>query len=87
MPKVVSKSSLKSRMLEYLREVEATGEELIVTSHGRPVLKIVPYTPAQTPAQLFSDVRGRIRLPGDDELTSPIPADAFADSDLADLLS
>jgi len=39
----VSKSKFKARALEYFREVERTGRALIVTDHGRPVVKIVPY--------------------------------------------
>ena len=38
----VSKSTLKGKMLEYFRRVEETGEELIVTDNGRPVVKVVP---------------------------------------------
>ena len=43
MAKSVSKSQLKARALEYFREVERTGQELVVTDRGRPVLKIIPY--------------------------------------------
>lgn len=43
MEHTVSKSKLKARALEYFRQVEETGRELIVTDRGRPVLKIVPY--------------------------------------------
>lgn len=43
MPKTVSKSKLKARALHYFREVERTGQEIIITDRGRPVLKIVPY--------------------------------------------
>ena len=43
MPQRVSKCRLKARALEYFREVERTGNELIVTDRGKPVLKIVPY--------------------------------------------
>lgn len=39
----ISKSKFKARALEYFREVERTGRELVVTDHGRPVVKIVPY--------------------------------------------
>ena len=42
-PASISKSQFKARALEYFREVERTGRALIVTDHGRPVLKIVPY--------------------------------------------
>ncbi|MEE9132072.1 MAG: type II toxin-antitoxin system Phd/YefM family antitoxin [Gemmatimonadota bacterium] len=43
MARTVSKSKLKARALEYFREVERTGRELIITDRGKPVLKIVPY--------------------------------------------
>jgi len=43
MTKTISKSKLKAKALEYFREVERTGTELIITDHGRPVLKLVPY--------------------------------------------
>ena len=41
----VSKSRLKARALAYFRQVERTGKELVITDHGTPVLKIVPYAP------------------------------------------
>ncbi|MEW6221568.1 MAG: type II toxin-antitoxin system Phd/YefM family antitoxin [Thermodesulfobacteriota bacterium] len=42
-PQTVSKSQFKPRSLEYFRRIEETGEELVITDHGRPVLKVVPY--------------------------------------------
>ena len=36
----ISKSKFKPRALEYFREVEKTGKALIITDHGKPVLKI-----------------------------------------------
>ncbi|RLB59394.1 MAG: type II toxin-antitoxin system Phd/YefM family antitoxin [Deltaproteobacteria bacterium] len=39
----VSKSQFKPRALEYFREVERTGREIVITDRGRPVLRIVPY--------------------------------------------
>lgn len=56
----VSKSALKAEMLELFRRVEETGEELIVTDNGRPVLRVVPYHPKTSAAELFADVRGRV---------------------------
>ena len=41
---VVSKSQFKPRALEFFRRVEQTGREVIITDHGRPVLKIVPFS-------------------------------------------
>ncbi len=34
---------MKDRMSDYFREVEATGEELLVTKDGQLVLKIISY--------------------------------------------
>ena len=38
----ISKSKLKANMLRIFREIEESGEELIVTDHNRPVLRIQP---------------------------------------------
>ena len=43
MSSTVSKSRFKARALEYFRQVERTGEELIITDRGKPVLKLVLY--------------------------------------------
>ena len=61
----VSKSQLKAKMLEYFRRVEETGEELIVTDHGRPVLRVLPVVQARKADQLFADLRGRVVYHGD----------------------
>lgn len=58
--KTVSKSELKARMLEYFRRVEESGEDLVVTSHGKPVARVVPYTPKRDVTELFADIRGKI---------------------------
>jgi prevent-host-death family protein len=39
----VSKSEFKARALELFRQVEATGEPIVVTDHGKPALEIRPY--------------------------------------------
>ena len=41
--KVTSERALKNRMSDYFHEVEATGEELLVTKDGQLVLKIISY--------------------------------------------
>ncbi len=56
----VSKSTLKGKMLEYFRRVEETGEELIVTDNGRPVVKVVPIRTRVSAASMFADVRNRV---------------------------
>lgn len=46
MAKTVSKSQFKPKALAYLRAVEETGEALVITDRGRPVLRVEPYAPA-----------------------------------------
>lgn len=53
-------SALNAKMLEYCRRVDETGEELVVTVDGIPVLRIVPIRKRVTAATLFADVRGRV---------------------------
>lgn len=68
--KTVSKGVLKAKMLAYFREVEQTGEELIVTDHRKPVLKIVPITPPKmSVTDAFADLRGKIQY--FDNINSP----------------
>lgn len=56
----VSKGVLKAKMLEYLRRVEETGEELIVTDNNVPVVRIVPIRRRVPASAAFEDVRGRV---------------------------
>ena len=44
MEQIISKSQFKPRALQYFREVQERGVELIITDHGKPVIKIVPYS-------------------------------------------
>ena len=58
MGQVVSKASFNERTLDYLREVEATGNELIITDQGKPVLKLMRYSP--DPKALLESLRGTV---------------------------
>ena len=55
----ISKDELKARMLEIFREVEESGQELIVTDNGKPVLKIVPIKQKATVDEVFGDYYGK----------------------------
>lgn len=41
----VSKSQFKAKALEFFRQVEASGESVVVTDHGQPKLEVRPYQP------------------------------------------
>lgn len=58
MDQFVSKSAFKAKALEYCREVESTGKLLVITDHGKPVLKVVPYT--DDPMETLRSLRGSV---------------------------
>lgn len=60
--KKVSKSELKAKMFEHFREAERSGEGLIVTDYGKPVLKITPIRESQSLEDVFSDLRGKAQI-------------------------
>jgi len=57
----VAKGTLQKKVVEYFREVEAKGEEIIVTNNKIPVLKITPLKKTRHVADVFADVRGKIK--------------------------
>lgn len=58
MEHVVSKSKFKPHALKYFRQVEETGQALIITDHGKPVLKVVPYS--DDPEAALKMLRGTV---------------------------
>ncbi len=71
----ISKSKLKANMLRIFRELESSGEELIVTDRRRPVLRILPIARKKSVEEVFGAFRGGviyhedINLPTTDEWT------------------
>lgn len=64
--KTISKNQLKAKMLAIFRELEKSGEELIVTDHSRPVLKIVPLKEKRkkTFEEVFGPYQGKMKYTG-----------------------
>jgi len=58
----MSKSKLKTHLLRVFRELEESGEELVVTDHNRPVLRIIPYRERQAVGEAFNDIRGELKF-------------------------
>jgi antitoxin (DNA-binding transcriptional repressor) of toxin-antitoxin stability system len=62
----VSKSQFKAKALEYFRQVESTGESVIITDHGIPTLEIKPFSNASTdPFDGLKDTMLRYDVPTD----------------------
>ncbi len=60
--KTIAKSVFKAKMLEIMRTIEATGEEVVVTDHGRPTVVVRPYLELQDVRSVFDDLTGRLVL-------------------------
>lgn len=56
----ISKSELKENMWQIFREIEASGQTLIVTDHDEPVLKIVPIKERKSVDELFGPWRDQV---------------------------
>ncbi|WP_374709844.1 type II toxin-antitoxin system Phd/YefM family antitoxin [Paraburkholderia terricola] len=69
--KRVSKSEFKAKALEFFRQIESSGESMIVTDHGKPALEVRPYHGAErSPLEVL---RGSVVRY--DESASPIEED------------
>jgi prevent-host-death family protein len=59
----------KARCLKVMKDVRATGEPVIVTRRGEPIVKIVPVSSEKT-ADIFGFMAGEFKIVGDIE--SPV---------------
>ena len=55
----ISKANFKARALEIFRRVQETGEPVLITDRGRPVLRLGPYYGQDDDAVLAS-LRGSV---------------------------
>ena len=60
MTNTISKSKLKAIMLEIFRQLESSGDELIVTDHNKPVLRIIPLKQKAAVSEVFSGLQGQV---------------------------
>ena len=75
--RVIKASEFKAKCLQLMDEVAASGEEIVITKHGRPVSRLTPYL--QRPKSLFGIDRGRIEILGD--IVAPLDEEWEAESD------
>ena len=72
-PRMIKASEFKARCLKLMDEVAESGEEIVITKHGRPVSRLAPYR--DKPKLPFGRHRDKIRILGD--IVSPMPAEWF----------
>jgi len=74
--RTVKASEFKAKCLMLMDEVAASGEEIVITKHGRPVSRLVPYR--TKPETLFGIDRGRFAIVG--EIGDPIEVEWEAET-------
>jgi prevent-host-death family protein len=52
-------AEFKARCLELMDRVRETGIEYVVTKHGKPVAKLVPYAASERPS-FFGSAKGTV---------------------------
>jgi prevent-host-death family protein len=62
--RTVQASEFKARCLALMDEVAATGEPLVVTKHGKPVVQIEPVRRARA-RSLIGSGKGSVEILGD----------------------
>lgn len=55
----VAAADFKATCLELMDRVRETGQEYVVTKHGKPVAKLVPYV-APKPRKVFGSMKGTV---------------------------
>ena len=61
----------KARCLAVMKKVQATGEPVVLTRRGEPIVKVVPVDRAKN--DIFGFMIGKVKIVGDIE--SPIPVE------------
>ncbi len=69
MMKVMKASEFKAKCLAVMDEVAQTGQGVVVTKNGKPVVELVPHKP-KTKRGLFGLLKGDLVIKGD--IMSPI---------------
>jgi len=66
--KKMQASAFKTRCLTVMNEIQATGEPVIVTKRGKPVVKVIPAVPEK--GDILGFMAGEFEIVGDIE--SPV---------------
>jgi len=75
--RTIKASDFKARCLQLMDDLAESGGEIVITKHGRPVSRLLPYR--ERPKSLFGAYRGRLEILGD--IIEPIDVRWEAESD------
>lgn len=63
MEKVIKASEFKAKCLHLMDEINRSGGEIVITKHGKPISRLVPYR--KRPKSLFGLHKDRLEIKGD----------------------
>jgi len=69
--KRIAAGAFKARCLAIMKQVQSTGEPVVVTKRGAPIVKVVPIRPEKD--DIFGFLKDELIIMGDIE--SPIPVE------------
>jgi prevent-host-death family protein len=69
--KQMAAGAFKAQCLAVMKKIQATGEPVIVTKRGAPVVKVVPVESGKS--NIFGFMKGKVKIVGDIE--APIPVE------------
>ncbi len=72
----IKASEFKAKCLKLMDDVADSGHQIVITKHGRPISRLVPYR--EKPTSLFGIDRGRIEILGD--VIEPVDVEWEADT-------
>lgn len=61
--KTIKASEFKAKCLQLMDDIAKTGEEIVVTKRGKPVVRVSPAK--HKPASLYGALKGHIKITGD----------------------
>ena len=68
----IAAGEFKAKCLGLIDQVNATGQELIITKRGKPAAKLIPFQKGNT-SSIIGRLEGILRINGDpDDLVKPI---------------
>ena len=71
--RTIKASEFKAKCLQLMDEVAESGQEIVVTKHGRPVSRVIPYR--EKSKLVFGENRGLFQIHAD--IVEPMPAEWF----------
>ena len=63
--------AFKARCLTVMKQVQSTGEPIIVTKRGTPLVKVVPVEKEKN--EIFGFLAGKVKIVGDIESPISVP--------------